>query len=174
MIIDDQNCECGNRAMASVLLLYCHMLDEGGFTHDQTVYLDQRHFNGYDFINTEVREHARHSLAIDGDLIATGAIIYLLCDLNDMIAEYELNFLQQPLTKKIIQALKAADNSRVPELPTVIGLMRQNESCFDHKGFQSLLQLIYEKHIVSYWAGKLSGTQRGDSEGRPLRGTPDL
>ncbi len=55
MIIDETNYEIGNKAMASVLLLYYHLLDEGGITNDQTVYIDPNDFNGFDFINLELK-----------------------------------------------------------------------------------------------------------------------
>lgn len=45
MEINSENCSVGNKAMANVLLLYFHILSEGGITNDQTVYLDTDFFD---------------------------------------------------------------------------------------------------------------------------------
>ncbi len=47
MRIDELNYEYGNKAMSSVLLLYYHLVSSGGFSGDETVYLDQDSFDGY-------------------------------------------------------------------------------------------------------------------------------
>ena len=51
MVIDKDNCHIGNKAMASVLLLYYHLIKEGGFTNDQTIYIDPDDFNGFKYID---------------------------------------------------------------------------------------------------------------------------
>ena len=120
MIKDNNNYEVVNKAMASVLLLYYHLLDEGGITNDQTVYIDQNDFNVFDFLDAEGKEPAGINLDLDEVLLREGAIIYLLCDLNDFIGEYDDDFHSQPQTKKILNALKGHEHSPIPEVSDLL------------------------------------------------------
>ncbi len=156
MIIDKKNYEIGNKAMASVLLLYYHLLNEGGITNDQTVYLDQNDFNGYDFLGLEVREGSDESLDLDESLIREGAVIYLLCDLDDVIGEYDEDFNCQPQTKKIIEALKEYETSPIPEVASLLKLVAVPEKEFNHSNYDAILQGIYKKYVHGFFVKKLA------------------
>ena len=84
------NCEIGNKAMANVLLLYFHILTEKGITNDQTVYLDEQEFDPEKFIDVVVSDSA--SVDIDESFLREGAIIFWLCELNDVVGEYDDSF----------------------------------------------------------------------------------
>ena len=150
MIINNTNCEIGNKAMASVLLLYYHLVNEGGITNDQTVYLDPTNFNAYDFLGVAI---ADESLDLDGDLISEGAIIYLLCDLNDMIDEED--FHTQSQTKEIIAALEGHQHSPVPEVALLLKQVSVSEAEFNYGEWSRLLQDIYKKYVHGFFAKKL-------------------
>ncbi|CCK76367.1 hypothetical protein OLEAN_C21910 [Oleispira antarctica RB-8] len=156
MIIDNTNYEIGNKAMASVLLLYYHLLNEGGITNDQTVYLDQNDFNGYDFLGLEVREGSGRNLDLDEALIREGAVIYLLCDLDDIIGEYEEDFHCQPQTKKIIGALKEHETSPISEVALLLELIAVPENEFNHPSYDLILQGIYKKYVHGFFVKKLA------------------
>lgn len=107
-----------NRAVASVLLLYYHLLREGGFTNDQTVYLDAVHFNALDYVDVTVDEAGAGD--IDAPLLREGAVVCLLCDLDDMVGEHEENYLQWPFTQAIVQANAQGRLAAMPEAALVI------------------------------------------------------
>ena len=102
----------GNRAMASVLLLYYHLMREGGITNDQTVYIVSEDFNASDFVDVEVED----GLEIDQKLIREGACLSLLCDLNDLIGEYGADYLSHPEVKELLRSLMSRGKETLPEL----------------------------------------------------------
>ena len=100
MIINLNNVDKGNRAMASVLLLYYHLAQQKGFNHAETVYIDPNVFDGFSYLQVTIQEEANMSLGIDETLLREGAIIYLLCDLNDIICDYDEDYLKHKSTSK--------------------------------------------------------------------------
>ncbi len=156
MKIDDTNFETGNKAMASVLLLYYHLIDEGGITNDQTVYLDPKDFNGFDFLDVEVKEQANWSFDLDEALIGEGAIIYLLCELNDIIGEYNEDFHRQPQTMKIIEVLKSHEYSPIAEVALLLNHVLVAEAEFNYQQYDVVLQSIYKKYVRDFFAKKLA------------------
>lgn len=149
--IGTHNTMQGNQAMASVLLLYYHLLRDGGFANDQTVYIDTAQFNGSDFLDTEVSTDCADE--IDQQLLREGAVMYLLCDLQDVIGEHDDNFLSQPTAQKIIGLLDT-DNvlSTVPEIHKILELLQASEENFDHTEFSSTLSMVFEMYVVSRFA----------------------
>ncbi|MCC5851169.1 MAG: hypothetical protein JJU29_24015 [Verrucomicrobia bacterium] len=138
-----ENVEVGNKAMVSALLLYYHLLIEGGITHDQTVYIDPEDFDGFSFLAVKVQEN----LDIDESFIREAAVIRLLCDLNDMIEEFENEFWLQPISKQIITAFDAVTLFAIPETFSLF----ENISKHDHMDYQEYkrcLDLIYKKYVV--------------------------
>ena len=89
MLIDSKNAVQANRAMASVLLLYYHLLREGGLTHEQTVYVNLDDFDACEYLTAEVTKEQRNET--DQQMLREGAAIYLLCELNDVVTDYETN-----------------------------------------------------------------------------------
>jgi hypothetical protein len=156
MIINNTNYEIGNKAMASVLLLYYHLLDAGGITNDQTVYLDPKDFNGFDFLNVEVKEQANESLDLDESLMREGAIIYLLCELDDTIAEYDEDFHRHPHAKKIMEALKGHEHSPIPEVALLLKQLSVAESEFCYSEYNESLQRIYTTYVHGFFTKKLA------------------
>lgn len=142
--------------MASVLLLYYHLLDEGGITHDQTVYLDPKDFNGYDYLGVEVKEQDNESLDLNEALMREGAIIYLLCDLDDIIGEFEEDFHSQPHTKRIIEALKEHELSPIPEVALLLKHVSVAEPKFNYPKYNKVLQVIYKKYVYGFFATKMA------------------
>lgn len=111
--IDIENAAMGNRALASVLLLYYHLLREGGITNDQTVYVNSEDFDPFKYVGAEVSIELSD---IDQKLLQEGAVVLLLCDLNDLIGEYESDYLKQPHVKRILAALSDGCEAVVPEI----------------------------------------------------------
>lgn len=71
LTINSDNYQIGNKAMANVLLLYYHIISEGGITNDQTACIDTDDFNYYDFLDVELDEEG-NNLDIDLFLIRKG------------------------------------------------------------------------------------------------------
>jgi hypothetical protein len=153
MRINDNNYQLGNRALASVLLLYYHLLREGGFTNDQTVYLDPDIFNDFDFLSVQVT--AEYQGDIDEALLQEGAVIYLLCELNDQIAEYENDYLKQPIVQKILKVHAAGHMSAVPESSKVIDMLLLKGEKLVYKDYQMALVIIFEKYVVNKFTALL-------------------
>lgn len=138
-----------NRSTASVLLLYYHLLREGGITHDQTVYLDPAHFNALDHVDVTVDEAGAGE--IDASLLREGAVVCLLCDLDDMVVEHEDDYLQWPITQAILQAHARGRLAAVPEAALVMAEVGQGIEHIDMVRYRALLQGIYEKYVVGRW-----------------------
>jgi len=147
MIIDSNNYMEGNNALASVLLLYYHIVGEGCFSGDETVYIDQRNFDGFTFLNVEVED----SSEIPENILREGAVIFLLCNLNDMVVEHEESFLKADITKKIISAFKAERMTAIPETDILFRLFEVPESRFDFVEYNRILILIYKKYILGVY-----------------------
>lgn len=140
--------------MAAVLLLYYHVLQDGGFGNDQTVYIDKDQFNGFDFLDVEVSEDV--SMDVDQQLLREGAIIYLVCDLQDIVGEHEDNFKSQPRAREILEKLNACDASKMPEINKLVHLFQQSESSFDFSAFDEVLNTMHSKYIVTRFETLLS------------------
>jgi len=154
MIIDDINYKIGNTAMASVLLLYYHLLNEGGITNDQTVYLDPKDFDGFKFLDVKIESSSNISLDLDETLIREGAAIYILCDLNDIIMEFE-DFQSQPEINKYIEVLKHHSDSPIVEVNLLLKLISTPEKEFDYSKYNEILQGIYKKYVYEFFVNKL-------------------
>ena len=141
--------------MASVLLLYYHLLVEGGITNDQAVYVDQNIFDGYSFLNIEVTEQNNES-EINEKLIREGAVIYLLCDLNDIIGEYEDNYLKHEYTIKLNKAYKEGLLSSIPETKELFEIIMVPEKEMNYKLYNQCLNNIYNKYVVGMFSELLS------------------
>jgi hypothetical protein len=146
LIINKDNFDVGNKAVAAILLLYYHLLLEGGFTNDQNVYLSDMEFDGFAFINTRVLVNGESG--IDELLINQGAAIYLLCELNDQIINYEDDFLSQPYTQKIISFYQSNSQYFFFEFAEVMQLVLSGESGFDYAVYKVQLAKIYKKYVV--------------------------
>ena len=143
MKISKANVEIGNQAMASALLLYYHLLIEGGITHDQTVYINPDHFDGFSFLTVCVEEN----LEIDETFLREASVIRLLCDLNDMIDEYENDFWMQPISKQIVNAYKKGSFSSIPETKELFSEILKKES-FDYKRYRLILDKIFRDYVM--------------------------
>ncbi len=148
MEINDRNYHLANKAMASVLLLYYHLLQEGGFTNDQTVYIDGDDFDGFSFIDSKLVEND-FSLDIDVELINEGAVIFLLSELNDLIAEYNEDFIQQKLCQRIIDKLENRKLDYVPEANEILDLVKTTGTELDYLTYSALLKTIYKNYVVA-------------------------
>jgi hypothetical protein len=136
----------GNKAIASVLLLYYHLLREGGITHDQTIYIDPEEFNAFEYVKVEVDRNQKSE--INQDLLRRGAVIALLCELNDMITEYEGDYLSQPFTIRIFEALGKEACEAVPEVSNIIATVRNGEASLDYEALQSMFKAVFERYVV--------------------------
>ncbi len=146
MHIDSENCMIGNEAMASVLLLYFQIVSGGGFSGDETVFLDQNKFDGYRFLDVEVEES--YQPEIDERLIRQGAVICLLCDLNDMISEFDDCYLSHDITKKILAAFSDGKLTSIPEAEELIKLVSVSEVSLDYRKYRQILDSIYCKYVI--------------------------
>ena len=131
--------------MASVLLLYYHLLREGGITNDQTVYIDPDAFNPFMYLTVEVEMGLTD---VDQDMLREGAAIHLLCDLNDIVSEYESDYLKQPHAKKILAAFAAQKAAAVPEAAAIAKLILAGERSLNYQELSLLLSRVYEQYVV--------------------------
>lgn len=146
MVIDASNYRQGNKAMASVLLLYYHMIMDGGFGNDQNVYIDPNDFDGFSYLNVQVVEDYR--LDIDEQLLREGAIVYLLCDVKDVIAEHEDDYLREDLIKKVIALHKDGKFTAIPEAAELLRVVDVPPSTLDYANFNNVLHDIYNKYVL--------------------------
>jgi hypothetical protein len=146
MIINSENYMMGNKAMASVLLLYYHLMNEGCFCGDETVFIDPDEFDGFNFLDVKIEDG--YETDIDEKLIQQGAVIYLLCDLNDMVTEHEECFLSLDITKKIISCHRDGLMSAIPEVDHLFALLDCKESSFDFESYNDILIAIYRKYVL--------------------------
>jgi hypothetical protein len=144
--LDLQSSPIANRAMASVLLLYYHLLREGGITNDQTVYTNADDFDPFAYLTVEVTNELSD---VDQVLLRQGAAIHLLCDLNDMVGEYESDYLKQPLVKKILAALAAAESAVIPEATAIAKEVVAGEHHMNYPELAASLANVYERYVVS-------------------------
>ncbi len=155
MIIDNTNYEIGNKATANILLLYYHILNEKGITHSQTVYIDEKEFNGFDFIDVQVIEQEKECLEIDERLLKEGSIIYLICELNDIVSEYEEDFHSKELTKKICKVLETHKDYPISEISLLLEQIMVVESEVDWSTYNKILDIIYKKYIEGLFLRKI-------------------
>lgn len=146
MLIGPGDAQVGSRAMASVLLLYDHLLRGGGISNDETVYVEPEAFDAFDFLDVEVA--AEHGSEIDQQLLREGAVVHLLCDLNDMISEFDGNFLAQPLVCRILEAHAEGRVRAVPEFDEVVNLLSAGEANVDHSRYRQLLAQVFHRDVA--------------------------
>ena len=140
--------------MASVLLLYYHLASSGGFTGDETIYIQPKDFDGYTYLETEVTDGYENE--IDQKLINEGAVIYLLCDLNDMVSEFEESFLLQQTTKNIIKAHNDGRLTAIPETNDLFNLFKTTESDFNYEAYFEIMRNIINKYVVGTFSELVS------------------
>lgn len=142
--------------MAWVLLLYYHLIREGGVTHDQTVYVDPTDFDPFECLEAEVADELRGD--IDQDLIREGAVVFLLCELNDVVTDYENDYLKQPFTQKILRALtSSAAVAAIPESREIADGVSKGEEVLDYNVLQSLLEGVFNKYVVRTYTSTACG-----------------
>ena len=146
MNIGDHNTKQGNNAVASALLLYYHLAMEGCFCGDETVYIDPEVFDGFRYLNVVVED--AHNPEINEKFLREAAIIFILCDLNDMITEHEESFRSAELTKKAIEAFKDGRLSAIPEVQPIFELLESDEASFNFSAYSDSLRIIYEKYVL--------------------------
>lgn len=132
--------------MASVLLLYFHLLREGGITNDQTVYVNVDDFDAFAFLKVEV---SGQGTDIDQALLREGAVIHLLCDLNDVVGEYETDLLAQPLIRRIIAANTEGQLAAIPEAADIIEMVSAGELRLDVALLADRLKHVYQKYVLN-------------------------
>jgi len=142
--INIDNCMIGNKALASVLLLYYHLCIEGNFSGDETVYIDPKDFNGFDFLQVKIDSSI---IDIDEKLIREGAVIYLLCDLNDLVVEHEKSFMSMEYIQKVLGVARDGKMSEIPETDSLFELFNTVETSFDFVQYNDILREIYSKYI---------------------------
>lgn len=99
--------------MASVLLLYYHLMREGTLGCDCTVYIDPADFDGFSYLDVDVSDD--YSPDIEQKLLREGAVVYLLCDLDDTLLEHGVDYLEADYTKRIIAEFDKGRMSCIPE-----------------------------------------------------------
>lgn len=140
-----ENYERGNKAMASVLLLYYHLASKGKFVGSETIYVDSELFNGFDYLDVSVSP--QNECDINEKLLREGAAIYLICELNDMVTEHEENFFSFEYTKKLLGALASKGIHSIPELGSLLAFFTVPESNFDFSSYFDSLDTIYAKYV---------------------------
>ena len=146
MNIGDDNTMEGNNAVASALLLYYHLATEGCFCGDETVYMDRKVFDGFRYLDVVVAD--AHNPEINEKFLREAAVIFILCDLNDMITEHEESFHYFEITRKIITAFKDGRLSAIPEVAPIFELLENDEVNFNFSAYSDNLRMIYEKYVL--------------------------
>lgn len=144
--LDLDSSQVANRAMASILLLYYHLLREGGITSDQTVYVNAEDFDPFKYLAVTVSDELSD---VDQVLLQEGAYIHLLCDLNDVVGEYESDYLKQPLVRRILSALSSTPDTLVPEGAAIVRMVAAGESTLDYQHLAACLAKIYTRYVVT-------------------------
>ena len=155
MRLEYESAGVANRAMASVLLLYYHLLREDGFTNDQTVYVNADDFDSFTFLDVEVSEELAPD--VDQTLLREGAVIYLLCDLYDLVGEYEDNYLQFPFTERVRSARAAGHLAAIPEAEEIVDMISAGESLLDYKELAKRLAQVYERYVRARFLALATG-----------------
>lgn len=145
MRIELFNASEGNSAMAAVLLLYYHLVLEGGITHDQTVYLNPNDLDPAVWITVEVDSDLQPE--IDQTLIREGAVVRLLCDLKDMIDDFDEAFALQPFTKKLLTTNRTAVLAAVPEAEQIFALLENCRGAPNYSVLREGLAGIFERYV---------------------------
>lgn len=143
--INNDNAMAGNRAVASVLLLYYHLLREGGITNDQTVYVNADDFDPFCYLCVEVEGNLSD---IDANLLRQGAVVHLLCDLQDMIDNDEHHYLNHPLVQRILAAAAAGHLAAIPEAAAIVSMVSAGISGFSFATLQAQLAQVYERYVL--------------------------
>jgi len=143
--LDAESSLKANRATASVLLLYYQLLREGGITNDQTVYVNADDFDPFAYLSVEVSSQLSD---VDQDLLREGAAIHLLCDLNDMVVEYEPDHLKLPLVKRILAALTAEECASVPEATAIAKEVAAAEGKLNYQDLAVSFARVYERYGI--------------------------
>ena len=145
MEINSENYSVGNKAMANVLLLYFHILSEGGITNDQTVYLDTDSFDPYALVNATVSEGA--SVDIDQALIRQGAMVYWVCEINDIVGEYDDSFHSHPYFTEVFENLKEHCSAIYPEVTSLLELLAAEEDDLNYQQYNSAIKAVFKKYV---------------------------
>lgn len=149
-----ENCMVGNNAMACALLLYYHIARSNGFTGDETVFIDPEQFTGWRFLDVCVDENLQPD--IDQRFLREAAVIYLLCDLNDLLIEYDDSFYNFAPVQKFTSACEAGALSAIPETNQLLAVLQCTKTDFNRLAYQDILQTIYDKYVGSTFI-RLSG-----------------
>jgi len=144
MLIQLANSSVGNRAMASVLLLYYHLLKEGGFAHAVTAFVAPDEFNGFDFLDVRVAPN----LGIDEKWLREGAVIYVLCELNDIVLEHDGSHLAMQFIQKIAGLFKDGKLAAIPECAAVMEQALADAHVLDSAAYQQALAVIFERYVA--------------------------
>ena len=144
MIINNENYELGNKAMASVLQLYYQVVKEGGLFDAQTVYLSGLDFDPFKHLEVEV--HDDYSFEIEQNLLREGSIIYLIIELSDAAIVDEENYINWDYSKKTIQAYEQGKFRAIPEARYFIEALKKNANWQDIAAIQ---KTIYKKYILT-------------------------
>lgn len=155
VLIDSRNYADGNRAVASVLLLYYHLLRQGGIENDETVYLDPATFNATDWLGVQVSED--YAAEIDQRLLREGAVVAVLCDLNDWVSEHEDDFLRQPFVIQVVAAQAAGRLAAIPEADAIVRLLLAGESQLNYDSYRQLLRDVFDRYVVARMRDLLPG-----------------
>ena len=156
LVIDDSSFNLANTAMACVLLLYYHLLDDGGIGHDQTIYINHKDFHGFNFLETKVCEP--YQMEINQQLLQEGAVVYLLCDLNDILSYYPDDFLSQEYTQQIIKKYLEGKMKAIKETDQLFSLFHTLEVDFNYDIYHEILGQIYTKYVVGKFISMINST----------------
>jgi hypothetical protein len=141
--------------MASVLLLFYHLLLNGGFSIHITHCIDQEDFDAFDYLNVEVVEEAHQD--VDQDLLREGAAIFLICELNDVVEDLEKDYLDHPYTKKVVQALSRNAASVIPQTTKLLELVRAGKIGAE---WEKVLDEVFTDCVVRRFASLLRAQAR--------------
>jgi hypothetical protein len=86
---------------------------------------------------------------VDQTLLQEGAAVHLLCDLNDLVGEFESDYLQQPLVKRIVSALSAVQGNPIPEAAAIASMAAAGETVLNYQHLALRLTEVYERYVVS-------------------------
>ena len=143
MIINKENYELGNKAMAAILQLYYQVVKEEGLFDAQTIYLNGLDFDPFDYLEVEV--HNDYSFEIEQDLLREGAVIYLIIELSDAAIVDEENYMNWDYSKRIIEAYEQGKLKAISEANDFIKALKKE---VDWHNITAIQKTIYQKYIL--------------------------
>ena len=96
-------------------------------------------------VNATVSEDV--SVDIDQALIRQGAMVYWVCEINDVVGEYDDSFHSHPYFTEVFEKLKQHCSAVYPEVASLLGLLAVEEDCLNYQQYNSAIKAVFKKYV---------------------------